>query len=171
MVEHRGVHRRDALEDGHAVALDDLERLAAVEARDQREAPADREGRVERAGLAEGVEERQRAERDDALVEAEQVDGDLDVAQQVVVRELGALRRAGRARRVEDHRRVVGRALGDLGGGLAAREQRLELARLDEHALGVRLLGAGVRGVGELDARPGAPSRRSRSGGRRPRAP
>ena len=37
-----------------------------------------------------------------------------------------------------------------LGHGIAARQQRLELARLDEHALGAGLLGAGVRGVGEL---------------------
>ena len=39
VVEHRGVHGRDALEEGHAVALDDLQRLAGVEARDQREHP------------------------------------------------------------------------------------------------------------------------------------
>ena len=160
VVEHRGVHRRHALEDGHAVALEDLQRLAAVEARDQRQAPADGDRRVERAGLAEGVEERQRPERDAALVEPEEAHGDLDVAQQVVVRELGALRRARRARGVEDHRRVVEAALGDLRRRLAALEQRLELAGLHEHAFGVRLLGAGARGVGELvpgqeDLRPG----------------
>ena len=43
---------------------------------------------------------------------------------------------------------------------MAALEQRFELAGFHEHALGVRLLGAGVRGVGKLmpgeeDLRPG----------------
>jgi hypothetical protein len=134
----------------HAVALEDLQRLAAVEARNQRQAPADGHRGVERAGLAEGVEERQRTERHRALVEPEQPHAHLDVAQQVAVRELGALRLPRRARRVEDHRRVVGIPLDHVGRGLAAREQRLELARLHEHALGPRLLGAALRGVREL---------------------
>ena len=60
------------------------------------------------------------------------------------MRELGALRLARRTRGVEDHRRVVGPALGDVGA-VRSEQQRLELARLDEHALGARLLGAGAR--------------------------
>ena len=64
VVEQRVVHRRHALEDRDLVALDDLERLARLEARDQRQARADADGGVEPAGLPEGVEQRQRAEQD-----------------------------------------------------------------------------------------------------------
>ena len=39
-VQHAGVHRRDALEDGDLVAADDLEGLLGVEAGDQRQAGA-----------------------------------------------------------------------------------------------------------------------------------
>jgi hypothetical protein len=79
VVEHRGVHGGDALEDGHAVAFEDLQRLAAAEAWDQRQATAHGHGRVERARLAEGVEEREGTERHGALVEPEQADADLAV--------------------------------------------------------------------------------------------
>ena len=91
MVEHRGIHCRHALERGHGVAFEDRERLAGIEARDQGEGPADRDGGVERARLPEGVEERESTEGHGALVEPEQVDRDLDVAQDVLVRELGTL--------------------------------------------------------------------------------
>ena len=70
------------------------------------QAPAADRG-VHRAGLAEGVKQRQAAEDHVADAEVEQADGDRDVAAQVVVRQLGALRLAGRARRVEDHGGVV----------------------------------------------------------------
>ncbi len=43
-----------------------------------------------------------------------------------------------------------GSAVDHLADGLTALEQSFELAGLDEHALHRRLLGAGVRGVGEL---------------------
>ena len=68
-VQHRVVHRRHALEDGHAVALDDLERLVGVEAREHRHLRAAAHGGVHRAGLAEGVEQRQRSEQHLVLVE------------------------------------------------------------------------------------------------------
>ena len=61
---------------------------------------------------------------------------------QVVVRELGALRRARRARRVEDHRRVVARARLVGLGPRRGHHQLLELARLDQDRLGARRLGA-----------------------------
>jgi hypothetical protein len=57
-VEDRRVHRRHALEDRHPIALDDLECLDGVEARDQREHPAAEQRRVEPAGLPEGVKQR-----------------------------------------------------------------------------------------------------------------
>ena len=65
---------------------------------------------VQPARLAERVEQRQRAEHDVVLGRCRTASrDDLGVAAQVGVRELGALRRAGGARRVEDHRGVVGR--------------------------------------------------------------
>jgi hypothetical protein len=118
VVEHRRVHRRDALEDGDAVALDDLERLAGVEARDQREQAAGVERRVQAARLPERVEQGQRAEGDGVRAEPEQLDHRLRVAAQVVVRELGALRGARRAARVEDDGGVAAVALGHLADGL-----------------------------------------------------
>jgi len=153
IVEHRGVHRRHALEDCDAVALDDLERLAAVEAGDERKATAHGNRRVERTRLPERVKERQRPQRDRSLVSAEQADADLDVAQQVPVRELGALRRAGRARRVEHHCSVIRLTPDDLLRGLVALDQPLEGSRLHQHALGARVLRTAVGGVREL--RPG----------------
>ena len=49
VVQHRPVHRRDALEDVDLVALDDLERLAGVEARDQRQRATAADRRVHRS--------------------------------------------------------------------------------------------------------------------------
>jgi hypothetical protein len=73
VVEHRRVHRRDAFEGRHAVALDDLERLAGVEARQQGEAAAGQERGVQPAGEAEHVEQRQRAEGDRVRAGVDQV--------------------------------------------------------------------------------------------------
>ena len=129
-MEHRGIHGRHALEHRHGVALHDRERLAGVEPWDQRQRPADRDGGVQRARLPEGVEERQRTQGHGPLVESDQVDHDLDVAQDVLVRELGALRLAGRAGGVEDHGRVVGPTVEHLVGGLTPLQQSLELAGL-----------------------------------------
>ena len=72
-VEHRVVHRRHALEDRDLVAGDDLERLARVEARDQRQAGAVGDGGVEPARLPERVEQRQRAEDHVLLVDPDQL--------------------------------------------------------------------------------------------------
>ena len=49
-------------EDRDAVTLDRLEHLARVEARDEHEAGARHHRRVQRAGLPEGVKQRERAE-------------------------------------------------------------------------------------------------------------
>ena len=68
--------------------------------------------------------------------------GDIGVDREVRVGQLRALRLPGRARRVEDHRRVAGGAVDDLRQRLGAREQLLELAGLDHDALGARLGGA-----------------------------
>ena len=121
VVEHRRVHRRHALEHRHAVALDDLQRAAGVEARQQRQRPADGDRRVQRTGLAEGVEQRQCTERDRVGVEVEQADRGRDVADQVGVRELRALRRAGRAGGVEQDGGVARLAVGDVVVGCKGR--------------------------------------------------
>jgi hypothetical protein len=72
MVQQGDVHRRDALEDGDPVALDHLQRLARVEAGQQRQAGPGADGGVEPAGLAEGVEQRQAAHDDVAGLQAQQ---------------------------------------------------------------------------------------------------
>ena len=64
--------------------------------------------------------------------------------------ELRALGRAGRAGRVEDDRRVAVGAVGDLIDGLGAAEELLELARLDEDALGAGRLAALASRVAHL---------------------
>ena len=72
------------------------------------------------------------------------------VAQQVRVRQLGALGLAGGAARVEDHRGVVRGAIGDArGSGSCCDHELLELARLDEDALSAGLRGALLRRLGE----------------------
>ena len=66
------------------------------------------------------------------------------------MRELGALRLAGRARRVEDHRRLVAGALVDVGVRLVGEDETLDLAGLDRHHLDVaRVLRAGLGGLHE----------------------
>src|SRR5215216_349210 len=150
-VEHRDIHRRDAEEDRDLVALEHLHGLFGVEARQQRQARPGADCRVEAAGLPEGVEQRERAE-DDVFLGGlgERLDVDLGVLLEVAVRELGALRRAGRAARVEDHRGVAGVDVGDVVIGLRLARQLLELAGLDRDDLGARLLGAGAGGLAEV---------------------
>src|SRR3954464_12781826 len=151
VVEDRVVHRRHALEDRHAVAVDHLERLARVEARDQVEAGAALDARVQPARLPERVEQRQRPEHHVVLGDLrERARRDLGVGEQARVRQLGALRRAGRAGRVEDHGGVVVGAVGDLVHGLGLAEQPLELAGLDDDGLCARLARALLRGGGEV---------------------
>src|SRR3954454_14535718 len=151
VVEDRVVHRRHALEDRHAVAVDHLERLARVEARDQVEAGAALDARVQPARLPERVEQRQRPEHHVVLGDLrERARRDLGVGEQARVRQLGALRRAGRAGRVEDHGGVVVGAVGDLVHGLGLAEQPLELPGLDDDGLCARLARALLRGGGEV---------------------
>ncbi len=150
-VEQGDVHRRHALEDRHVVALEDLHRLGRLEARDQRQARALVDAGVEPAGLAEGVEQRERAEDHVVLGDlGERVGRDLAVGLEVRVRELGALGRAGRTARVEDHGGVVGVDVRDLAERLGLGQQLLERAGLDGDQLGAGLLGAGGGGLLEV---------------------
>ena len=151
VVEQRPVHRRDAVEVGDAVALHRLQRQRGLEFGHEGQAGADPKRGVHRDGLAEGVEERQRAEDDVAGVDlAGRARRDVGVAGEVVVGQLGALRAAGGARGVEDHRRVV---VGDLGEALD-RRQRLQ-RRGEGRRLDLDQLGAGVGGaVAGLAAEP-----------------
>jgi hypothetical protein len=64
MVEQGRVHGRYALEHGDPIPLDDLERRGWIEPRRERQASAGSQRCVEPAGLAERVEQRERAERD-----------------------------------------------------------------------------------------------------------
>src|SRR5919106_667860 len=97
-----------------------------------------------------GISVRQPPERHGVAVDPEQAGGDRRVAPEVVVGELRALRRPGGARRIEDDRGVLGIALDHLEGALRAPEQCLEVPRLDQQAVGVGPVAAGVRGIGEL---------------------
>jgi hypothetical protein len=98
-MQHRGVHRRHALKDRHLVAPDDLQRLPGVEPGQQRQAAAASDRRVQAAGQAEDVEERQAAHDHIAGAGLQHGGGgELGVAGQVRVRELGALRLAGGSR-------------------------------------------------------------------------
>ena len=116
--------------------LDHLERLTGVEARQQLERTARCHRRVQGARLAEGVKQRERTERHRVRADVEQLEGDGDVLGQVRVRELGALRLARGARRVQDHRRVVRIPL-DHAGRLGSGEHGVELLRLNHDHLGV----------------------------------
>ena len=117
------VHRRHALEDGDAVALDDLERLLGLEARDQRERRRRPRPRRSCAQVCPKAWNSGSAPRITSSVGGlDQRPGrDLRVAAQVVVRELGALGRAGRPGGVEDHRGVVAVALDVLVGARSRR--------------------------------------------------
>ena len=125
VVEQRPVHRRHAVEVGDPVALHRLQRFAGVEFGHQREAGADPSEAFIADRLAEGVEERQGAEDDVAGADlAGRAGGDVGVAGEVGVGQLGALRLAGRARGVEDHRGVVLGGVGEAGRRLERGEQR-----------------------------------------------
>ena len=132
MVQQRRIHRRHALEDRHAAALDELEHLTGEEARDQREAGARGDREVEPARLPERVEQRQRTEDDVVAAHRQQIAHHLDVGHQVAVRQLGALRPARGAGRVEDHGGVIVIALGYAGVGLGVTGQRGRVVE-DQH--------------------------------------
>ena len=100
MVQQRVIHGRDALEERDPVALDDLERLDRIEAREHRQARAVVDRRVQAAGLAERVEQRQRAE--DHVLRRRCACSSvlpLGVLEHVRVGQLGALGRARSCRR------------------------------------------------------------------------
>jgi hypothetical protein len=162
VVQHRRVHRRHSLEHRHPVALDDFQGLARIEARDQRQAGARRDRGVEAARLAEGMEEGQSPEQDVVGAEREELGHHLDVADQVLVGELGALRGPGGPRGVEDHGGVLGLSVGDLLRRLGLGHQALELARRDEHELAVGLVGARLGRLREV--MPGEQDLRARVG-------
>ena len=148
-MEHRRVHRRHALEHGHSVALDDLERVVGVKARDQREHRAGSDGGIQRARLPERVEQRQRAEDDRLGLELEQIDRHLDVSGKIAVSQLGPLRPARGPRRVQDHGRVLARHLDHFGPRLLGTQQPLERAGRHDDRLGIRPPGSVLRRVGE----------------------
>jgi hypothetical protein len=151
MVEQGVVHRRHALEDRDPVAIHQLQHSGGIEAGHEVQARAGAHGGVHRARLAEGVEQRQRAQHDVVLGEPGQADGrDVDVAAQVAVRQLRALRVPGRARRVEDDGGVAGRPLRKLARRLAGVEQALEPARRNDHHLRTRLACALLGGCAAL---------------------
>jgi hypothetical protein len=96
------------------------------------------------------MEERQAAEDDVAGLDlAGGAGGDVGVAVQVAVRQLGALRLAGGAGGVEDHRGVVLLRVGQAGRGLVLAEHRRERLRLDLEQLGAGVGGAVARLGGE----------------------
>jgi hypothetical protein len=150
MVQQGREHRRHAAEDRRPVALDDLEHLARLEARDHRQRGARDQGDVHERAHAEDVEERQRRQRDVVGADVGDVVTDARRGRDVGVGQRRALRAAGRARRVDDHGRVVIVARRDAHYRLGVGERPLELARHDEEALRARLLASVARGVGEV---------------------
>src|ERR1700709_525228 len=131
VVQQCPIHRWDAVEVGDAVALHRLQRLAGIESGDQGEAGADHQRGVHADRLAEGVKERQAAEDDVAGGDfGGGAGGDVGVAVQVGVGELGPLRLAGGAGGVEDHRGVVLGGVRQAGGGLALGQQGGDARRL-----------------------------------------
>ena len=96
------------------------------------------------------MKQRQRAEDHVVGPDGQHPDHHLDIARQVGVSELGPFRRAGGARRVQDHGRVIARAIDDLGGRLGARQQSLKLAGRHDLAFRSRQIRPALRGLGEV---------------------
>ena len=117
----------------------DLQRLGRVEAGEQGQARAGRHDGVERAGLPEGVEQRQTAEDDVVGGEPKQVGGDhLGVAGKVGVGEFGTLRLAGGAGGVQDDHSVVRPPFHHVGGRLRTRLHNVgECGRIDDDRSGL----------------------------------
>jgi hypothetical protein len=160
-VQDGGVHGRHALEDRHLVPLDDLQRPGRVEPGQQGQRAAGRDGRVQAAGQAEDVEQRQAAHRHVVRVVLQQrLRGQLGVADQVGVGELGALGPAGGSRGIEDHGVVAAGLIRDRGHRGDAGQQRgkVGLGHLDHPRAGIRgaFRGLARRGVpGEQHPRAG----------------
>ena len=133
VVEHRVVHRRHAGEHRHLVALDDLQRLGGIEARDERERRAadSAQAFMQHVWPKEWNSGSAPSTTSSSSMPNRFRDA-CRVVEHVVVGQLGALGLAGGARRVEDHRGVGAVALGDLARRLGVAEQLLELAGLDE---------------------------------------
>ena len=147
--EERGVHRRHALEDRRGVLRQQPGRLGCVEPRQQQHARAGSHRGVERARLAERVEQRQAAEHHVVAGQGQQVGlRDADVADQVGVRELGAFGLAGGARGVEDDRGVVLGPVDDTVGGLVLGEDVGERRRIDLDDLRAGDPGRTLPGIG-----------------------
>ncbi len=148
--------------EGVDVLLDhQLDRARRVEARQQDEGGARPPGGVQGDGLAEGVEEGQRAERDVVGPDVVGVEGvDRRVHHQVEVAEHGALGDAGGAAGVEDDGRVVGVAGDVRGQGLGVRREPAELGPVAEreHPYAGRPRGGGpglrLRGVAQEQGGP-----------------
>ena len=164
----RAVHRRHALEDGDLVARDHLQRLpgskraaASATRRSHRGVHGEVWPKTWNSGSPPSTTS--------SSAEREQLQARSRRCRQVGVGQLGALGLAGRARGVEDHRGVVGLAIGDLGDRLGAVEHWSK-APARPAGLGARLgraLGAAPRIVpGEQQLGPGVTR-----GRRRPRAP
>ena len=102
--------------------------------------------RVQRAGLAEGVEQRQPTEDHVVRGELREIgDDDLGVADQVGVGEFGALRVASGARRVEDDGGIVGLPLDQFRRRSSRCEQRRERLGIDDDRLRAGFVGTRLR--------------------------
>ena len=117
-VEPRRVHRRHTRENGDAGVADERGRRHGIEATGEHECAPGGERHTERDVEAEDVVKRQRSE--DSIVapqsQAWMVLHLTDVRGEVPVREHGGLRRAGSARREEEHGDVARLALGTRHG-------------------------------------------------------
>src|SRR3982074_1290038 len=152
MVEEAEVHGRHAGEDRDPVALDDLQHLGGVEAGNQGDGAAGKEGRVHDAALAEGVEEWKNGQRHLVVLVGHQAGAaDLTAHVEVEVAELGALGAARGARGVQDHGGVLGRG----GPHLWAWRALQELAEV-ACAFGQRVPTWPQRNVGGEPEPPGA---------------
>ncbi len=149
VVQERLVDRRDPREHRRLLALDRLEHLRDVEARDQDQRAAEQQRAVQADGQPVGVEQRQHRQRDLAARGRAGVPEPVHVGvgDQVRVRQHGALGRPGGAARVLQQRQVVHRVDRRLAGRLAL-EQRRERHRGRTLGQGRGQLRAGGLGPG-----------------------
>ena len=104
VIQQPEIHRRHAGEVGHAVLRHERHRARGVETRHQHDGATRREHGVLHPGLAEDVEQRQGAQRNRVGRQRHQVRAEqVSVQHEVRMRELGALRLAGGAARVQHH--------------------------------------------------------------------
>jgi hypothetical protein len=122
-LDDRERHRRHEQRLGGAVALDRGERLDRVERRLRDHGAADEQRCEQPLDVPEDVVQRQREQDPPAVLERARPCRAVRAAELHVVRQDDALRRAGRARRVDDGRRLAG-----VHGGRARVELAVELA-------------------------------------------